>query len=268
MLDGWRYNTDPDHSECICQCQCHHYPPTCPPQTAFILHRLAIDQDVACVVDLTSDPVLQSLCPASWPFCCVNAALLSSCTTVSCLKIVPEEKQLILAEGSSLSLTCAGSSETTWDFKSDDVPFFQMKAESSGLNYKIVQSNSTTSVLTLWHVDWKYTGLYQCREQLTGEIKEVTVFVPGKALFELLNPQITFYDLLHGAPFRSIIYNNEAWWDLICETRVAAVADGSYHSDYIHILRVFCKTSFTVKPNPNWSYRRAHFCSLGNGVRT
>lgn len=59
------FYTDPDHSECICQCQCHHYPPTCPPQTAFILHRLEIDQDVACVVDLTSDPALQSLCPAS-----------------------------------------------------------------------------------------------------------------------------------------------------------------------------------------------------------
>lgn len=217
------FYTDPDHSECICQCQCHHYPPS---WTAFILHRLEIDQDVACV-DLTSDPALRSLCPASWPFCCcVNAALLSSCTTVRCLKIVPEEKQIVLTEGSSLSLTCAGSSETTWDVKSDDVPFFQMKAESSGLNYKIVQSNSTTSVLTLWHVDWKYTGVYQCREQLTGEIKEVAVFVPGKALFELLNPQITFYDLFPGAPFRSIIYINEAWWDRIYETRVAAVADG------------------------------------------
>ncbi|TWW54959.1 Platelet-derived growth factor receptor beta [Takifugu flavidus] len=118
------------------------------------------------------------------------AALLSSCTTVSCLKIVPEEKQLILAEGSSLSLTCAGSSETTWDLKSDDVPFFQMKAESSGLNYKIVQSNSTASVLTLWHVDWKNTGVYQCREQLTGEIKEVAVFVP--------DPEVWFIESSHG----------------------------------------------------------------------
>uniref|UniRef100_H2T1W6 Platelet-derived growth factor receptor beta n=2 Tax=Takifugu rubripes TaxID=31033 RepID=H2T1W6_TAKRU len=118
------------------------------------------------------------------------AALLSSCTTVSCLKIVPEEKQLILAEGSSLSLTCAGSSETTWDLKSDDVPFFQMKAESSDLNYKIVQSNSTASVLTLWHVDWKNTAVYQCREQLTGEIKEVAVFVP--------DPEVWFIESSHG----------------------------------------------------------------------
>lgn len=100
---------------------------------------------------------------------------------MTCLKVVPDDAQLILAEGSSLSITCSGSGETTWDFKSEDVPFFQMEAE--GLNYKIVQSNRTTSVLTLWHVNWKYTGVYQCKDRLTTEMKEVAIFVPGKALF-------------------------------------------------------------------------------------
>lgn len=89
-------------------------------------------------------------------------------------------------EGSSISITCTGSGETTWDKSdSDDVPFFQMKEESGGLNYKIVQSNRTTSVLTLWHVNWKNTGVYQCKDRLTKEMKEVAVFVPSKALLHL-----------------------------------------------------------------------------------
>lgn len=53
-----------------------------------------------------------------------------------------------------------------------------MEAESGGLNYKIVQSNLTTSVLTLWHVNWKYTGVYQCKD--AEDIKEVAIFVPGE----------------------------------------------------------------------------------------
>lgn len=57
-----------------------------------------------------------------------------------------------------------------------------MEAKSGGLNYKIVQSNLTTSVLTLWHVNWKYTGVYQCKDVLTKEIEEVAIFVPGEAL--------------------------------------------------------------------------------------
>lgn len=108
---------------------------------------------------------------------------------MTCLKVVPDGAQLILAEGSSLSITCSGSGETTWDFKSEDVPFFQMEAEGGGLNYKIVQSNRTTSVLTLWHVNWKYTGVYQCKDRLTAEIKEVAIFVPGEALFVNKKPQ-------------------------------------------------------------------------------
>lgn len=189
ILDGWQGNTSTLTSSILnvsVTVSAIIILPHVPTQTAFILHRLEIDQDVACVVDLTSDPMLQSLRPPSWPFCCcINAALLSSCTTGNCLKIVPEEKQLILAEGSSISITCTGSGETTWDFKSDDVPFFQMKEESGGLNYKIVQSNRTTSVLTLWHVNWKYTGVYQCKDRLTKGMKEVAVFVPSKALLHL-----------------------------------------------------------------------------------
>lgn len=180
-----------------------------------------------------------NLWPPSWPFCCccVNAALLYSCTPANCLRTVPDDNQLILAEGSSLSISCSGSGETTWVFKSDDVPFFQTEAKSGGLNYKIVQSNRTTSVLTLWHVNWKYTGVYQCKDLLTKEIKEVAIFVPGEALFcysfhdfemlpepfyKLSNPNVTFYDLLPGGPFKSIIMklgetliwetDNCTWW--------------------------------------------------------
>uniref|UniRef100_H3D9P7 receptor protein-tyrosine kinase n=1 Tax=Tetraodon nigroviridis TaxID=99883 RepID=H3D9P7_TETNG len=121
-------------------------------------------------------------------------ALLYSCTPANCLRMVPDDRRHILAEGSSLSITCSGSGETTWDFKSEDAPFFQMEAKSGGLNYKIVQSNRTTSVLTLWHVNWKYTGVYQCKDVLTKEMEEVAIFVPG----EFSNPEVWFIRSDHG----------------------------------------------------------------------
>ncbi|CAG06278.1 unnamed protein product, partial [Tetraodon nigroviridis] len=117
-------------------------------------------------------------------------ALLYSCTPANCLRMVPDDRRHILAEGSSLSITCSGSGETTWDFKSEDAPFFQMEAKSGGLNYKIVQSNRTTSVLTLWHVNWKYTGVYQCKDVLTKEMEEVAIFVP--------DPEVWFIRSDHG----------------------------------------------------------------------
>lgn len=54
----------------------HHYPPTYPPQTTHILHHLEIEQDLACIVVLTSDLMLLSLWPPTWPFfiCFVNCS--------------------------------------------------------------------------------------------------------------------------------------------------------------------------------------------------
>lgn len=110
------------------------------------------------------------------------AALLCLCSELWCLEITPDDKELVLAEGTSLTLTCSGSGETVWDFKRDDVPYFQVEqVQNIGQSYQIVQSGVTTSVLTLLHVSWKHTGVYQCSDRLTGETKEVAVFVPGEA---------------------------------------------------------------------------------------
>ncbi|XP_076595337.1 platelet-derived growth factor receptor beta [Chaetodon auriga] len=109
----------------------------------------------------------------------IVTALLYLCTELCCLEITPDDRELVLPEGSSLSLTCSGSGETSWEFKRDDVPYFQVEQVQSGdQSYQIVQSSSTTSVLTLWNVSWKHTGVYQCIDRLTGEAKEVAVFVP------------------------------------------------------------------------------------------
>ncbi|XP_044061327.1 platelet-derived growth factor receptor beta [Siniperca chuatsi] len=118
-------------------------------------------------------------------------ALLYFCMELCCLEITPDDKELVLTEGSSLTLTCSSSGETTWEFKRDDVPYFQVEqVQNSGQNYKIVQSSATSTVLTLWNVSWKHTGVYQCIDRQTGETKEVAVFVP--------DPDVWFIESSHG----------------------------------------------------------------------
>lgn len=116
-----------------------------------------------------------------------TAALLCFCTELRCLEITPGDKEFVLAEGSSLTLTCSGSGETTWTFKMDDVPYFQLEPSKPGhQSYEIVQSGATSSVLTLFNVSWKHTGVYQCIDQRTRDTEEVAVFVPGGAWFAYL----------------------------------------------------------------------------------
>lgn len=118
-------------------------------------------------------------------------ALLCFCAELLCLEITPDDTELVLAEGSSLSLTCSGSGETTWEFKRDDVPYFQVEQVQNGRqSYQVVRTGATSSVLTLWNVSWKHTGVYQCFDQLTGETKEVAVFVP--------DPDMWFIESSHG----------------------------------------------------------------------
>ncbi|XP_041653057.1 platelet-derived growth factor receptor beta [Cheilinus undulatus] len=114
-------------------------------------------------------------------------ALLYLCAELSCVEITPDEKELVLSRGSSLTLTCSGSGETTWEFKREDVPFFQLEQSQS---YSIEQSSVTSSVLTLWNVSWKHTGVYVCIDRLNWEIKEVSVFVP--------DPDVWFINSSHG----------------------------------------------------------------------
>ncbi|KAG7518131.1 platelet-derived growth factor receptor beta [Solea senegalensis] len=118
-------------------------------------------------------------------------ALLYLCTETCCLEIVPDAKQLVLVEGSSLTLTCSGLSETTWEFKKDGVPYFQVEhGQNAGQSYQIEQIGTTSSVLTLLNVSWKHTGVYLCVDQYTGETKEVSVFVP--------DPDVWFIESVHG----------------------------------------------------------------------
>ncbi|XP_069576100.1 platelet-derived growth factor receptor beta [Brachyistius frenatus] len=118
-------------------------------------------------------------------------ALLCLCPELCCLEITPGDKELVLAEGSSVTLTCSGSGETTWGFKGDDVPYFQVEAvQNVRQSYEIVQNNATASTLTLWSVSWKHTGVYQCIDRHTGETKEVALFVP--------DPDMWFVESSHG----------------------------------------------------------------------
>lgn len=106
-----------------------------------------------------------------------TAALFYFCTELRCLEITPVDEELVLAEGSSLTLTCSGSEDTKWEFKRDDAPHFQAEElQNDGQSH-------TTSVLTLHNLSWKHTGVYQCNDRHTGETKEVAVFVPGKGSF-------------------------------------------------------------------------------------
>ncbi|XP_057705660.1 platelet-derived growth factor receptor beta [Corythoichthys intestinalis] len=110
---------------------------------------------------------------------------------VSCLEVTPRDGELVLAEGSSLTLTCSGSGTTTWEFKRDDVPYFQVELGLRGMqSYQIVQNGANSSTLSLWNVSWKHTGVYLCTDRYNGEKKEVNVFVP--------DPEVWFVESAHG----------------------------------------------------------------------
>lgn len=116
-------------------------------------------------------------------------ALLNLCAESCCLQITPGDARLVLDRGSSLSLTCSGSPGTTWEFKKEDVPYFQVD-QNPGESYTIVQSSDTTSLLMLKNVSWKHTGVYQCTDHHTGETEEIELFVP--------DPDVWFIERSHG----------------------------------------------------------------------
>uniref|UniRef100_A0A8C8E0G7 Platelet-derived growth factor receptor alpha n=1 Tax=Oryzias sinensis TaxID=183150 RepID=A0A8C8E0G7_9TELE len=106
-------------------------------------------------------------------------AWLYFCSGARCLEVTPDEKEIVLAKGSELTLTCSGLMETTWEYKKDDVPYFQT-----------VNSGVYASVLTLLKVSWQHTGVYQCINRHTKETKEVAVFVA--------DPKVWFVRSDHG----------------------------------------------------------------------
>ncbi|XP_061691843.1 platelet-derived growth factor receptor beta [Syngnathoides biaculeatus] len=110
--------------------------------------------------------------------------LLGLCANVSCLEVTPHDGQFVLGAGSSLMLTCSGSGETTWEFKRNDVPYFQVEQGLNGVqSYQIVSNGTKSSALSMWNVSWKHTGVYQCTDRQNGERKEVEVFVPDSQVW-------------------------------------------------------------------------------------
>lgn len=121
----------------------------------------------------------------------VLALLYLFCPELACLEITPSDNDFILDRGSSLTLTCTGSEETTWEFKRDDVPYFQVDQVQHGRkSFQIVQNSDMASVLTLFEVSWKHSGVYICIDRLTGESQEVVVFVS--------DPEVWFIEISHG----------------------------------------------------------------------
>lgn len=118
-------------------------------------------------------------------------ALLYLCPGLPCLEITPAGREFILDRGSSLTLTCSGSAETAWEFKRDDVPYFQVDQVQHGKrSFKIVQNSDMASVLSLFDVSWKHSGVYLCIDRLTLESREIVVFVP--------DPDVWFIESSHG----------------------------------------------------------------------
>lgn len=126
------------------------------------------------------------------------AALLCFCTESCCLEITPRAKELVLAAGSSLTLTCSGSGNTTWEIKSDDVWYPLVDQVQNGRQSDTtVRVSGAGTVLTLRKVTWRHTGLYQCVDQQTGEAEEVAIFVPGESCY-LLALQDQFHSVYNG----------------------------------------------------------------------
>ncbi|XP_033829496.1 platelet-derived growth factor receptor beta [Periophthalmus magnuspinnatus] len=118
-------------------------------------------------------------------------AFLYLCPGLPCLEITPAGTEFTLDPGSSLTLTCSGSTETAWEFKRDDVPYFQVDQVQHGKrSFQIVQNTDMTSVMTLFDVSWKHSGVYLCMDRKTGKSQEVIVFVP--------DPNVWFIETSHG----------------------------------------------------------------------
>uniref|UniRef100_A0A3P9N370 receptor protein-tyrosine kinase n=1 Tax=Poecilia reticulata TaxID=8081 RepID=A0A3P9N370_POERE len=87
-------------------------------------------------------------------------------------------RPFVLAQGSSLTLTCSGSSQAKW------------LDESMNSRYKMFEPDATSVALNLTSVSWMHTGVYQCVDDNADEIKEVAVFVP--------DPEVWFVKSIHG----------------------------------------------------------------------
>ena len=81
--------------------------------------------------------------------------------------LTPSDSQVVVAAGSSLTISCSGSGLATWRFRrQEDVPLFR------------VEQRNSSAVLILENVTWEHTGVYVCLTQ-AEETEEVAVFVPG-----------------------------------------------------------------------------------------
>lgn len=97
------------------------------------------------------------------------------------LEITPDDKEFVLAQGSSLTLICSGSSQANWALKRDDSTYYLNQLdENMKSRYKIFELDTTSVALNLTSVNWMHTGVYQCIDDISDEIKEVAVFVPGR----------------------------------------------------------------------------------------
>ncbi|XP_043983991.1 platelet-derived growth factor receptor beta isoform X2 [Gambusia affinis] len=118
-------------------------------------------------------------------------ALVHFCPEVLSLKITPDDKEFVLAQGSSLTLICSGSSQANWALKRDDSTYYLNQLdENMKSRYKIFELDTTSVALNLTSVNWMHTGVYQCIDDISDEIKEVAVFVP--------DPEVWFVKSTHG----------------------------------------------------------------------
>ncbi|MED6289489.1 hypothetical protein CHARACLAT_003343, partial [Characodon lateralis] len=119
------------------------------------------------------------------------AALVYFCTEVHGLEITPPNKEFVLAQGSSLNLTCSGSLDASWEFKRDDSQrLLDERDENGNPKYIIFRSDPKSIALFLKSVSWKDTGVYQCIDHNSSETREVAVFVP--------DPEVWFVKSDHG----------------------------------------------------------------------
>uniref|UniRef100_A0A3B5KVI0 receptor protein-tyrosine kinase n=1 Tax=Xiphophorus couchianus TaxID=32473 RepID=A0A3B5KVI0_9TELE len=103
----------------------------------------------------------------------------------------PDDKEFVLAQGSSLTLICSGSSHAKWALKRDDSTYYLNQLdENMKSRYKIFELDTTSVALNLTSVSWVHTGVYQCVDDISDEIKEVAVFVP--------DPEVWFVKSAHG----------------------------------------------------------------------
>ncbi|XP_047463666.1 platelet-derived growth factor receptor beta-like [Mugil cephalus] len=93
------------------------------------------------------------------------------------LELIPSNSEVLLSSNSNFTVVCSGWSQVTWRTPEDTL--------GDGV---FVDSQGSTSVLSLLNVSWRLSGRYTCEETSSDQRRDIDVFIPGQGPEEWFVP--------------------------------------------------------------------------------